>query len=329
MTVTDGPTHAVYGGVYRAVCLEVLFDRARIQVPQLFATETVVVFEFAGPRPAAGDEGWVAFESQQANRPIWIGSESKGGGGAAAYPPYYAFTVNVVIDSASGGLSTVILLNGSVEATYDGWVEVIASGGYAGLASAGSVNARQALVAPGMLDPDGQGWVSAGAMASPMPSTWDLIGDCQMNVPVSKGQTPTLNWQGQWSPSSYVCSFRSFVSVKFFSNTMLGEGGGAGGGGGAAHGLPPGGTTGQVLAKETSSDYDADWVTVAGLVASYRHIQTTASASWTIPHNLGFYPNVAVVDSTGREVVGEIDYVDMNTVRLTFSAAFGGEAYLS
>jgi hypothetical protein len=27
--------------------------------------------------------------------------------------------------------------------------------------------------------------------------------------------------------------------------------------------------------------------------------------------------------------VGEITYVNMNTVQLTFSAAFGGEAYLS
>jgi hypothetical protein len=36
------------------------------------------------------------------------------------------------------------------------------------------------------------------------------------------------------------------------------------------------------------------------------------------------------VDSSGREVVpGAIDYVSSATVQLTFSAAFGGEAYLS
>ena len=333
MALTNGTPSAVYGGVYRAVCLEVLADRVRIQVPQLFAAETVTVFEFAGPRPAAGDEGWVAFESEQANRPIWVGSESKGGGGGvAAYPPYYAFTVNVSIDLVTGGLATVVLLDGSVKASYDGWIEIIASGGYGGMAAQGSVNVRQALWTPAMTDPTGQGWMSVGDMASPMANTWDLIGDCQLNIPIAKDDAPTAQWQGQWAPASYVCSFRSFVSVKFFSNSMLGDGSGGGGGGAPGppgQGVPPGGTPGQMLAKVSASDYDTTWVTVAGAIASYRHIQTVPSAVWTIPHNLGFYPNVSVVDSTGREVVGEITYVNMNTVQLTFSAAFGGEAYLS
>jgi hypothetical protein len=67
---------ANYGGTYRAVCLEVLPDRVRVQVPQIFATAVVTIFEFAGPRPAEGDEGWVSFESGLAERPIWIGSEA-------------------------------------------------------------------------------------------------------------------------------------------------------------------------------------------------------------------------------------------------------------
>src|SRR5213075_3591459 len=100
------------------------------------------------------------------------------------------------------------------------------------------------------------------------------------------------------------------AKVKFYSSDLLGEGGGAGGGG-TAHGIPPGGTQGQLLAKETASDYDTQWVTVAGLVSSYRHIQTVPAAMWTIVHNLGFYPNVSVVDSSGREVVGEINYTSM------------------
>jgi hypothetical protein len=331
MTVTsNGSTHATYGGVYRAVCLEVLPDRARVQIPQLFATATVTVFEFAGGRPAAGDDGWVAFEGELAEHPIWIGSESKGGGGGvAAYPPYYAFNVNVSYDSVSGGTRYMTLLDGTVKATYDGWVEIIASGGYAGMSSTGPVNVRQGLVCPDLHDPTSQAWTSVGRMASPAPATWDLIGDCEMNIPVVKDQAINAQWVGQWTPTSYQCSFRSFVSVKFFSAELLGDGSGGAAGGGAAHGLPPGGATGQALVKASASDYDATWVTIAGAIASYRHIQTVAAAVWTIPHNLGFYPNVAVVDSSGREVVGEIDYVDMNTVRLTFSAAFGGEAYLS
>lgn len=62
---------------------------------------------------------------------------------------------------------------------------------------------------------------------------------------------------------------------------------------------------------------------------SYTHDQATASATWTVVHNLGYYPNVAVVDSAGSEVIGEISYLDVNTVEITFANAFGGKAYLS
>jgi hypothetical protein len=41
------------------------------------------------------------------------------------------------------------------------------------------------------------------------------------------------------------------------------------------------------------------------------------------------YPNITVIDSAGRVVEGEIAYPDANTVVLTFSAAFSGEAYAS
>lgn len=62
---------------------------------------------------------------------------------------------------------------------------------------------------------------------------------------------------------------------------------------------------------------------------AYRHAQGISSAVWNIKHNLGFYPNVTVEDSAGTIVEGEIEYVDVNNVRLTFSAAFSGYAYLS
>jgi hypothetical protein len=66
-----------------------------------------------------------------------------------------------------------------------------------------------------------------------------------------------------------------------------------------------------------------------GAASSFRYVQPTAASVWTIVHNLGFYPSVTVVDSSHRVVYGEVDYPDVNSVRVTFSAAFGGEAYLS
>lgn len=62
---------------------------------------------------------------------------------------------------------------------------------------------------------------------------------------------------------------------------------------------------------------------------NYRHVQELPVATWEIPHNLDFFPNITVVDSAGSVVEGEIDYIDRNNVRLRFSEAFAGHAYLS
>ena len=62
---------------------------------------------------------------------------------------------------------------------------------------------------------------------------------------------------------------------------------------------------------------------------SYVHTQNSASAIWTITHNLHFIPGITVVDSGGTVVEGSYNYPNSSTVVLTFSAAFSGKAYLS
>ena len=61
----------------------------------------------------------------------------------------------------------------------------------------------------------------------------------------------------------------------------------------------------------------------------YTHKQDSASATWVIVHNLGKYPSVAVVDSAGTAVVGEITYNNTNQVTVKFTSAFSGKAYLN
>lgn len=61
----------------------------------------------------------------------------------------------------------------------------------------------------------------------------------------------------------------------------------------------------------------------------YAHTQGVPSAVWTIAHGLGKFPAVTVTDSAGSAVHGDIEYLDANTVRLTFRSAFGGLAYLN
>lgn len=63
---------------------------------------------------------------------------------------------------------------------------------------------------------------------------------------------------------------------------------------------------------------------------SYVHYQSSAAEVWTVVHPLTFQPAVTVVDSLKQEIwPGNVEYVTPNTIRLTFSAAVGGECYLS
>jgi hypothetical protein len=62
---------------------------------------------------------------------------------------------------------------------------------------------------------------------------------------------------------------------------------------------------------------------------AYHHTQNTPSNTWVINHNLDFYPNVTVADSGGSLCEGEITYTSTDSVTVTFSGAFSGNAYLS
>tara|TARA_R100000541_G_scaffold56763_2_gene66386 strand:- start:1332 stop:2117 length:786 start_codon:yes stop_codon:yes gene_type:complete len=62
---------------------------------------------------------------------------------------------------------------------------------------------------------------------------------------------------------------------------------------------------------------------------NYVHDQPTASATWTVAHNLGKFPTVAVVDTAKTVVLGDIDHTDINNLVITFNAAFSGYAYVN
>jgi hypothetical protein len=70
-------------------------------------------------------------------------------------------------------------------------------------------------------------------------------------------------------------------------------------------------------------------VTGGGGDAFYEHIQLDPEAVWTITHNLGKKPAITVVDSADTVVIGEVEYIDNNSVQLTFAAAFSGKAYFN
>ena len=78
--------------------------------------------------------------------------------------------------------------------------------------------------------------------------------------------------------------------------------------------------------------YDVDNFVLASSIVgdlNFTFTQVTAASSWDITHNLGKFPSVSVVDSAGTNVVGQVDYGDENTLRINFTAAFAGVAYLN
>jgi len=65
------------------------------------------------------------------------------------------------------------------------------------------------------------------------------------------------------------------------------------------------------------------------LPQAYVHAQLTPEVLWTITHALGYFPAVTVVDSAGTLVEGDIRYVSITQIEVSFSAPFAGTAYLS
>lgn len=66
-----------------------------------------------------------------------------------------------------------------------------------------------------------------------------------------------------------------------------------------------------------------------GGTANYTHVQSVAAVTWSITHNLGFIPNVFVLDGNGVELIGSINSVTATTLVISFSQAVSGTAYLT
>lgn len=87
------------------------------------------------------------------------------------------------------------------------------------------------------------------------------------------------------------------------------------------------GTTPQVTITGTAPSQTLNFVLPTGGI--YTHNQGSSASTWTITHNLGYYPSVTVVDNGDNVVIGDVSYVSVNQVSVSFSASFGGKAYLS
>lgn len=62
---------------------------------------------------------------------------------------------------------------------------------------------------------------------------------------------------------------------------------------------------------------------------SFTFTPADARETWNITHNLGYQPNVMVVDNVGTEYFGAVVYTDTNSLTITFTSAVYATAYLS
>ena len=67
----------------------------------------------------------------------------------------------------------------------------------------------------------------------------------------------------------------------------------------------------------------------------YKHSQSAASDAWVVTHNLNFYPNVTVFDSSGNTweegntVEGDVVHISTRVLEIHFSVPINGTAILS
>lgn len=59
----------------------------------------------------------------------------------------------------------------------------------------------------------------------------------------------------------------------------------------------------------------------------YTHDQAMVASVWTITHNLEKHCSVTSVDTAGTVWIGQVDYIDLNSLTITFNASFSGSAY--
>lgn len=57
--------------------------------------------------------------------------------------------------------------------------------------------------------------------------------------------------------------------------------------------------------------------------------QMESKDEWIINHKLKKYPSVSIIDSAGTNVIGEVTYLDENSLRINFSSIMSGKAFLN
>jgi predicted nucleic acid-binding Zn ribbon protein len=85
-----------------------------------------------------------------------------------------------------------------------------------------------------------------------------------------------------------------------------------------------------IIPNETGTLATREWVQANPPSSpTYIYTQTTPSATWVVNHNLNSYPSVTCVDSLDSQIVGALEYTNVNQLIITFSLPVFGRAFLN
>lgn len=76
-----------------------------------------------------------------------------------------------------------------------------------------------------------------------------------------------------------------------------------------------------------ASSFFSDQANWKVLNSGYEHIQSVASTSWQVDHNLGRFPSVMVTNSSNLMIDGEIDHSNTNRLFVKFNTPLAGRVY--
>jgi len=75
---------------------------------------------------------------------------------------------------------------------------------------------------------------------------------------------------------------------------------------------------------------NSDWVAIAaGGDLTFLYTEPTPQILWTLAHNMGKFPSVTVLNTSGDEVEAFVNHVDDNNLSITFNTATSGTATLN
>jgi len=82
---------------------------------------------------------------------------------------------------------------------------------------------------------------------------------------------------------------------------------------------------------ENEKYYDFATFTISSGIGDKNFVfsQASASATWTVQHNLNKFPSCTMVLSTGQQGYGDVTFIDENNLTITFASAESGKAYIN